>query len=57
MSDSDIMVIYLYRRDVDAILETAPPKDSPLWNEMNDSQQNLVDALENAQVDIEITYE
>ena len=47
---SDVMVIYLYRRDVDAILDTAPPKDSPLYNELNDTQQNLIDALENAEV-------
>ena len=48
------MVVYLYRRDVDAILAKSPPEDSPLWNELDDSQRNLIDALENAE---EMTYE
>lgn len=52
--DSDIMVIHLYRRDVDTLLGSAPPEDSPLWNFMSDSQRNLFDALENARVE---TYE
>lgn len=48
---NDVMKIYLYRRDVDAVLATAPPKTSPLWNELNESQRNLIEAFELA-VDI-----
>lgn len=48
---NDILKIHMYRRDVEEILENAPPKDSPLFEKLTNAQQNLIDALEHAEVE------
>lgn len=48
-----IVKIYLYKCDVDELLDSAPPEDSMSWNVMTRAQRNLFDALQRASVDDE----